>query len=220
MPALVFGRSTRDGEGGFALLATLAILAFATLVILATMTYNLASVKIATRQADDTAEVYAAQSGLESAIQYLRNAAPDTPANPGDPVDRDTLEGKYIDNGGSMDPTGPPCLSSGSTIGATKDALPNRYAIDGLSVQVSCAPLEVAGTDRERKVALTAVVDGPGGANARATTTVRIVDVHTDTSAAPPVVDESYGRGVITETKRICKAPASPTAPVDPGVCS
>lgn len=206
-------------QEGFALLATLAILAFSTLVILATMTYNLASIRIANRQTQDTSESRAAQSGLESAIQHLRNAAPDTPAAPGDPVDRDTLAGKYIDDGGSLDPTGPPCLGSGTTIGGTKDALSTRYVIDGLSVQVSCTPQDVGGTDRERKVSLTAVVDGVNGAKARATTTVRIVDVFTDTTVTPPIVEESFGRTVITENKRMCNSPADPTLPVDPVVC-
>ncbi len=118
-----------------------------------------------------------------------------------------------------MDPTGPPCLGNGERIGGAKDALPTRYVIDGLNVQVSCAPLAVDGTDRERKVSLTAVVDGPAGTNARATTTVRIVDVYTDTTATPPIVEESFGRSVITENKRICKEPADATLPVDPVVC-
>jgi hypothetical protein len=215
---LLGGRRFAD-QNGFALLATLAILAFSTLVILATMTYNLASIRIANRQTQDTAESRAALSGLESAIQYLRNAAPDAPASPGDPLDRNTLPGKYIDNGGSMDPTGPPCLGTGARIDGTKDALPTRYVIDGLNVQVSCAPLAVDGTDRERRVSLTAVVDGPAGTNARATTTVRIVDVYTDTTATPPIIEESFGRSVVTENKRICKAPADATLPVDPVVC-
>lgn len=223
LPSALLPRSVPKGrsnsQDGFALLATLAILAFSTLVILATMTYNLASIRIANGEAEQAKELQAAQSGLESAIQYLRNEAPAAPAAPGGPVERDTLAGRYVDNGGTMDPAGPPCLGSGATIGDIKDALPARYVIDGLSVQVSCAPLAVAGTDRERRVSLTAVVDGTGGAYARATTTVRIVDVHTDVAVSPPVVEESYGRNVITETARICKTPADAVLPIDPAAC-
>ena len=78
---------------------------------------------------------------------------------------------------------------------------------------------DIGGTDRERKVSLTAVVDGLNGPKARATTTVRIVDVYTDTTVAPPIVEESFGRTVITENKRMCNSPADPVIPVDPIAC-
>lgn len=176
-------------------------MAFATLVVLATMTYNLVSVRIANEQEDSTGAQRAAESGMTTAIQFLRNASRDMPSNPGDPEDRSTLEGKYEEDAGQ--PSGvaidmPTCL--GSTPGLAEDSA--IYSIDGEQVTVTCTPQEAP--TKERRVALRATVGSGGNTSLRATSTIRIVDA--DESGA-----DSFGRFVQIESWRLCSASASST---------
>lgn len=194
-------RRNPAAQGGFALLAALAIMAFATLVVLATMTYNLVSVRIANEQTASTQAQRAAESGMNTAIQFLRNASPDTPPNPGDPVDRTTLEGKYEEDAGQ--PSGvaidmPPCL--GSAAGVTEDSA--VFSIDGEQVTITCTPQEAP--TKERRVALRATVGSGANTSLRATSTIRIVDA--DESGA-----DSFGRFDQIESWRLCSASASST---------